>query len=579
MHTIVSRWGSRCGAIGILLAACSLCAAQDAVPDGVRVRRGFELSVVQSQIPEPRFLLLGPDGTLYVSVPDSGQIKACRDLDGDGSYEAMLTFVDGYRTVHGMFWHDGWLWFTQSGAIHRARDTDGNGSADQVETVLDGLPSGGHWWRSILIHDGRLYTSIGDSGNITDERETKRQKIWSYAMDGSDERLFCSGLRNTEKLVVRPGTDEIWGMDHGSDRFGRYVESQADVGQPITDLNPPDEMNHYQERRFYGHPFIVGNRIVRYEFLDRREEMARLAAETTTPEWCTGAHWAPNAMTFYSGDAIPGARGDAFVAYHGSWNRSSRAGYCITRVLFEDGLPYGEQVCVSLLTANGEVLGRPVDVIEAPDGSLLFSDDQGNRIYRLRYVGEDADAAHGPPPPAGEGPGGPGRNGPPPLSQHPAAPVEPVNLQTGPLSQYDSGCARCHGEWGSQYEPGFHELGDERLRELVREMMLGPAQLQPSEAQVDAMTAYHRALQRHEPFVCIVNGADAAAGRAEAVRGEASPDSTLVARPSGAGQFTRDVAGFTLASPPQPPFTLLAGRGGQVTELRFPAQQWSHAAP
>jgi glucose/arabinose dehydrogenase len=157
---------------------------------------------------------------------------------------------------------------------------------------------------------------------------------------------------------------------------------------PITDLNPPDEMNHYVQGGFYGHPFLVGNRVPRYEYMNQ-PDIVELAAKTIPPEWATGAHWAPNAMTFYTGEQFPKEyRGDAFVAYHGSWNREKKAGYCVTRVLFDQGHPYGELVYVRFLTDDGKVLGRPVDVVVAPDGSLLISDDEGGRIYRLSYKGQ-----------------------------------------------------------------------------------------------------------------------------------------------------------------------------------------------
>ncbi len=154
-------------------------------------------------------------------------------------------------------------------------------------------------------------------------------------------------------------------------------------------------MNKYVEGGFYGHPFIVGNRVPRYEYM-KRPDIVELAAKTIVPEWCTGAHWAPNAMMFYTGSQFPPEiKGDAFVAYHGSWNRSVKAGYQVTRVLFENGHPYGELPYVKFLTAQGKVLGRPVDVIQAPDGSLLISDDGNtavdgykmNNIYRLKYIG------------------------------------------------------------------------------------------------------------------------------------------------------------------------------------------------
>jgi glucose/arabinose dehydrogenase len=359
------------------------------VDPAIQVRHGFSLSIALADLRQPRFLAFAPDGTLFVSQPDSGRILACRDGNSDGYYEDDAVFVRDHPTVQGMQWHDGWLWFAESGAIFRGRDTTGDGVADEQQTIIpEGeLPRGGqHWFRPILIHKDILYTGIGDSGNITDGMNTDREKIWTYDLQGRDKQLFVSGIRNTEKLVIRPETDEVWGMDHGSDWFGRPIEGEDNPnGQPITNLNPPDEMNHYVRNGFYGHPFIVGNHIPRYEYLNRPDIVA-LAARTIPPAWPTQAHWAPNAMAFYAGTQFPpDHRGDAFVAYHGSWNRQPKAGYCVTRVLFDEGRPYGELVYVSFLTNDGRVLGRPVDVVVAPDGSLLISDDEGGRVYHLRY--------------------------------------------------------------------------------------------------------------------------------------------------------------------------------------------------
>lgn len=361
------------------------------IPDGIWVRDGFELSVVQSDLQKPRFMQCGPDRTLYVSLPMDGQIKSCRDTDNDGYYETVATFVSDQPAVHCMWWHDDALYFARTDAVLRSEDNDADGVADQTVVILKDLPGRGtHWQRTVMILNDRLYTSIGDSGNVNVEDDTDRQKIFSYALDGSDKKLFCSGLRNTEKLVVRPGTDEIWGMDHGSDWFGGMLESKRlrrRFGQPITDYNPPCEMNHYIEGGFYGHPFVVGNRIPRLEYLNRKD-IVEIASRTIVPRWCTAAHASPNAMVFYTGNQFPRElTGDAFVAFHGSWNRNEKIGYCVSRVLFEQGNPYGELIYASFISPDGEILGRPVDVVIDPDGALLISDDSGNRIYRMSYTG------------------------------------------------------------------------------------------------------------------------------------------------------------------------------------------------
>src|SRR4029079_11905425 len=138
------------------------------VPAGVWVREGYQLSVAVDGIKTPRFLAIGPVTPLFVSVPKEGKIIACRDADGDGTYETQTVFVAGKEPasiVQGMQWHDGWLWFAQLNAVSKARDTNGDGKADEDVPVLgaDQLPTGkrgGHMWRALLVHQNRIYTFV-----------------------------------------------------------------------------------------------------------------------------------------------------------------------------------------------------------------------------------------------------------------------------------------------------------------------------------------------------------------------------------------------------------------------------------
>ncbi len=370
------------------------------------VREGYLVEVAVPSLPGARFLAFDDRGTLYVSLPGPGVIRTFHDPDGDGRYEPLGTFVQGKRSVHGLCFADGWMWFSTESSIHKGRDTNGDGVADEVVDVLSerDLPTrGGHWWRSLLVTGDHIYTSIGDSGNITDERDTDRQKLWRYHLDGTGKTLFAEGLRNTEKLRIRPGDDpaaeRLWGFDHGSDWFGQPIGDRQGH-QPITDLNPPDELNLYVRGGFYGHPFVTGLRVPRYEYLDR-SDIHDLAARTTPPEWCVGAHWATNGFTFVDparnrGAFPPDHNGDIFIACHGSWNSSVPVGYCVARVIFDDdplgaGRPVGMVKVVSTLSRDArQVLARPADVEQAPDGSLFFSTSgREGAIYRLRYVGMD----------------------------------------------------------------------------------------------------------------------------------------------------------------------------------------------
>lgn len=367
------------------------------VPEGVWVREGYRLTVAVDGIQAPRFLAFGPGNTLFVSVPREGAIYAAKDTDGNGTYETLAPFIEGKRSdsiLQGLQWHDGWLWFAQLNAISKARDTNGDGRADEEIEVLGAgqLPTGargGHMWRALLIHKGRIYTHVGDQTNATDEPTdaSERKKIWSFALDGSDKKLFASGLRNTEKFAVRPGTDEIWGVDHDIDMFAWKWEGDRKQGQPITDHNPPAELNRYVEGGFYGHPWLVGKNQPNLNFLDH-PQLIEHALKSIVPEWLLPPHSSANALFFYDGQQIPGAHGDAFVAQRGGWNATAKVGYCLSRILFENGRPYGELKMVSFLKNGTEALGRPVDCAQAPDGSILFSDDTGHKVYRLRYAGK-----------------------------------------------------------------------------------------------------------------------------------------------------------------------------------------------
>ena len=351
------------------------------------VRPGYKVTLAVDTQAEARFIEFDDSGkTLFLAQPKAGTILAMTDKDGDGTFETSAKFITGKPTAHGMHFVDGWLWFTQSQAIHKSRDTNGDGVADETVAIAENLPGKtGHWWRSIFVTKDAIYTSVGDSGNANDELEnSERQKIWKYSLDGKTKTLFSSGVRNTEKLRMRPGTTELWGVDHNSDNFAQSLGEKKEL-QPITDTFPPEELNHYVEGGFYGHPFLVGNRVPRLEY-QNRPNLLELAQKCVIPEWQFGAHWAGNGWTFATKDHFPNHKGDLFVAFHGSWNSTNKVGYRIERVLFDPvtGKPYGAQMIVSTLGTDGKtVLARPVDVAEAPDGTLLFSCDHTKRVYRI----------------------------------------------------------------------------------------------------------------------------------------------------------------------------------------------------
>ncbi len=375
--------------VSVVLALASQVPAQvgPGVPE-FKVRKGYKVTIAADNLPAPaRFLELDDQGTLYLSQPGRGTITALKDKDGDGTYETRTPFITKYRDVQGMCFDRGWLYATTSndGSCKRAKDTDGDGKADTIEDFLPpgSVPAkGGHPYRGIVFTENNVYISVSDPSNMSSELPSENKCIYRFDRDGKNRMQFITGIRNTEKLRLRPGTEEIWGIDHGSDNFGgKYGESKGN--QPITDLIPGEELNKFTEGAFYGHPYLSNNRIVRPEYADR-PDLIELAAKTTPPEWTFGAHWSGLGFTFLTKNYFPDHQGDLIAAFHGSWNSSKKVGYSVVRVLFdkESGKPYGSLPLVTCL--DGErPLARPVDCVEAPDGTILFSCDMTNKIYRI----------------------------------------------------------------------------------------------------------------------------------------------------------------------------------------------------
>jgi glucose/arabinose dehydrogenase len=357
-----------------------------------KVRPGYRVTRVlpEHKLPAIRFIQFSEDGkTLFVANNDrsSGCIYALRDPDADGVYQTVTTFVKDKRSAQGMCMHDGWLYFSQAleGSVSRARDTNGDGIADEVEEVIPAktLPTGGgHPFEGLLVTDKNIYVTASDPQNMTETMDTPRKTIYVFDLDGKNQRVFCTGIRNTEKLRFRPGTTEIWGFDHGSDNFGQTFGEKPGKDQPITNLNPPEEFNHYVEGAFYGHPFIMGNGVPRPEF-STRKDIVELADKTTEPEWLVHAHWAVLGYEFLKSDYF-GQKGDCWFASHGSWNSVPPTGAVIQHVMFDDvtGKPYGSQTIVD---CQGPLkrFARPVDIAEAPDGSVIFSSDEPPSLFRI----------------------------------------------------------------------------------------------------------------------------------------------------------------------------------------------------
>jgi len=358
----------------LLLAALALAGAADADVSWLTLPRGFRIEEFAAGLGGTRFLAVDPAGTLLVSIPGQGRVLALPDRDRDGRADAVVPVAEGLDLPHGLAFHTGHLWVAETGRVRRFRWDPATLRATEPVTVVGNIPArGAHFTRSLAFGpDGRLYVSVGSSCNVCREGDPRRAAITRYHADGSDERLFATGLRNAVGLAFHPATGALWATVNERDWRG--------------DDLPPDYITEVKEGAFYGWPdcFVAQGKPVRDP--DFKGDAAR-CARVTPPTLEIQAHSAPLGLAFYTGTQFPAAyRGSLFVAYQGSWNRSVPTGYKVVRVPFTDGRPGAPEDFVTGFLAGGRAWARPVDLAVGADGALYLSADG---IYRISYREEE----------------------------------------------------------------------------------------------------------------------------------------------------------------------------------------------
>ena len=360
----------------LVLLACS--DTTDAMTDGteqtpdddlVQVPQGFEASIFAEGLSGVRMLKLGPDDRLYAARSSAGEVVRF-DLNTDGTAKGNPDVViSGLSQPYGLAFHEGDLYV---GETHQVIRLAGPGFTEET-IIVPGLPTGGHWTREIEFGpDDRLYVSIGSSCNICEEGDTRRAAVIRYEADGSLEETVGVGLRNSAGLAFHPETGELWASQNERDNLGDDLPAEE-----LNILVPGGPIEHY------GWPYCYEDGLPNPEYPD-----AQRCADKVAPALEMQAHSAPLGMVFYNREQFPVEyRGDLFVAFHGSWNRSERTGYKVVRVQVEDGQPVSyEDFATGWLTEAGTVTGRPVAVEVGPEGSLYVSDDGAGRIWRVRWV-------------------------------------------------------------------------------------------------------------------------------------------------------------------------------------------------
>jgi len=337
------------------------------------VPSGFRVNIFATNFKVPRWLAVAPNGDIFVADMGAGEIVILRDAQNTGGAQAREIFVDGMRRPFGIAFHDDYVYVGSMKELVRFKyDPKTSKRLSQAEHLMD-LPGGGHETRSVAFSaDGKhLFISVGSESNVSPGEEPIRAAVTICDPDGKNARQFATGLRNAVGLAIEPVTGEVWVSVNERDELG--------------DNLPPDYFTSVKDGGFYGWPYsYIGDNV------DARVKPQRpdLVARAIVPDVLLGAHVAPLQFAFYTGGQFPESyRGGAFIAEHGSWNRSTRSGYQVAFVAFKNGKPLADPVpfMTGLVPdpTKSDVLGRPVGVAVAPDGSLLVSDDGAAVIYRI----------------------------------------------------------------------------------------------------------------------------------------------------------------------------------------------------
>lgn len=340
------------------------------VPFPLVLPEGFQIEIIAELPGAVRDLEFDKNNPniLYASIPQKGSIVSI-DISKPLSFSEVIS---GLNIPHGLAidsQNPNFLYIAEGNQIIRHDLSRG-----ETKKIIDIPLDGGHTTRSLGFGaDGKLYVSIGSTCNVCNEPDERYAAISRLNPDGSAFEVFAKGLRNSVFFTFHPETKKILAGDMGRDYLGDDLPpEEVNIIDPL--LNPGKN---------YGWPVCYGNKIFDTKFDSGKTP--NYCQTTEPPVIEMPAHSAPLGLWFYTGDLFGGDfKNNLFISYHGSWNRSVPTGYKVVRVPFDkDGEPLEIQDFLTGFLADGGAYGRPVDVIQGPNGELYLSDDKANVIYRI----------------------------------------------------------------------------------------------------------------------------------------------------------------------------------------------------
>lgn len=313
----------------------------------------------------------------------ANRITLLRDVNDDNKIDLRVTFLANLKQPYGMLIWGDWFYVANTDGVYRYPYKLGQTKMTAPGEKILNLPADGynnHWTRNLVASEdqSKIYVSVGSSSNVGEhglEYEKRRANILQINPDGSEEKVFASGLRNPVGMSIQPQTHQLWTV----------VNERDDLGDELV----PDYLTEVKEDQFYGWPFAWNLGEGPVEDPRRRGESPELVAKTLAPLIPLGSHTASLGLTFYRGADL-GAKyqNGAFIGQHGSWNASKLVGYKVLFAPFIEGVPVRQPE--DFLTgfvkneATSEVYGRPVGVTEWPGHGLLVCDDAANIIWLVK---------------------------------------------------------------------------------------------------------------------------------------------------------------------------------------------------
>jgi glucose/arabinose dehydrogenase len=318
---------------------------------------GYTASVFAEGLSGPRFMAVSPDGVLFVAERGADRVVALPDEDADGVADRLVEVGRGYGQAHDIeFTRDGSLLVAGQATLHEV-ELDGLRETAR-RTVVGDLPVGGHQTKTVeVLPGGEILLAIGSSCDACPEDDPRRASIQAVA-DGM-LRPHMVGLRNAVGLWVDDETGRAWATNMGRDRLG--------------DDRPPETLYEVIAGADAGWPRCHAGEIPDPEFGTGEDPCAGVAPPAAT----FPAHMAPLALIAWKGHLV--------IAFHGSWNSSSKVGYALWWLPW-DGAPAGdaEPFAAGFLPDEAaEARGRPAGLAVGADGALYVSDDKAGFIYRI----------------------------------------------------------------------------------------------------------------------------------------------------------------------------------------------------